>query len=96
MKVEGFQWYVRRPTRRRAVQFDPAPGQVDDLPPGVKHERRDKGGGPPVLCYYVENGKGRMDVYPGDFVIYGNRGEIYPVPADIFHENYEPCEAGDD
>lgn len=91
MQIEDFNWYRRKPTKRRAVRFEPADGQLAGLPPGVAYEKRDLGGGPPVLRYYVENAKGRMDVYPGDWVVYGDRGEVYPVPDEVFHENYEAC-----
>lgn len=33
--------------------------------------------------------EGRMTVSPGDFIIRGVQGEIYPCKPDIFNETYE-------
>ena len=47
----------------------------------------------------VENGvlriktlEGTMDASPGDWVIRGVKGELYPCKPDIFDQTYEPAE----
>lgn len=36
--------------------------------------------------------EGDMEARPGDFVIVGVQGEIYPCKPDIFAQTYEPAE----
>ena len=38
---------------------------------------------------YIDTLEGMMTVSPGDFIITGIKGEIYPCKPDIFHETYE-------
>jgi len=45
-------------------------------------------------CYLVptlESGKGSHQMTPGDMLITGVKGEIYPCKLDIFAETYEPA-----
>lgn len=42
---------------------------------------------------YIETLEGRMQVSPGDYVIRGVQGELYPCKPDIFAATYEVCEA---
>jgi hypothetical protein len=41
---------------------------------------------------YVETGGGRVVVNPGDWVIRGTAGELYPCRPEIFEETYEAVE----
>jgi len=36
--------------------------------------------------------EGDMKASPGDWIITGIRGEVYPCKPDIFEETYEPME----
>lgn len=38
----------------------------------------------------IETLEGKMIAAPGDFIIRGITGEIYPCKPDIFHATYEP------
>lgn len=38
----------------------------------------------------IETLEGVMHASPGDYIIMGVRGEVYPCKPDIFHETYEP------
>lgn len=38
--------------------------------------------------------EGTMVADPGDWIIKGVRGEIYPCKSEIFAETYEPADAG--
>jgi len=40
--------------------------------------------------FYVQTLEGVMKANPGDWVIRGIKGEIYPCKADIFSATYEP------
>jgi len=41
---------------------------------------------------YVYTREGRMLVSPGDWIIKGIQGELYPCKPDIFAQTYEPVE----
>ncbi len=38
----------------------------------------------------IETLEGTMTVSPGDYIIKGTQGEIYPCKSDIFEGKYEP------
>lgn len=42
----------------------------------------------------IDTLEGRHVVIPGDWVVTGVRGEVYPVKDAIFRETYEPAEEG--
>lgn len=42
--------------------------------------------------YFIETLEGDMYVSPGDYVIRGIAGEIYPCKPDIFEKTYEKVE----
>ena len=41
---------------------------------------------------YIETLEGKMYVSPGDYVITGVKGELYPCKPDVFEASYERCE----
>lgn len=55
---------------------------------GRATERRHNGS---LLIHTLE---GVMEALPGDWIIKGVKGELYPCKPDIFKETYEPCEDG--
>lgn len=46
----------------------------------------------PGMSAYIDTLEGRMEVSPGDWVITGVKGEIYPCKPDIFAATYELVE----
>jgi hypothetical protein len=42
---------------------------------------------------FIETLEGRMCALPGDWVITGVNGELYPCKDDIFRKTYEPVES---
>lgn len=42
----------------------------------------------------VRNVQGEFIARPGDYVVRGIENEIYPVPASIFEDSYEPVGEG--
>lgn len=49
-----------------------------------------QGGDEPYLT--IETLEGKMRANPGDYIIKGVKGEIYPCKPDIFEATYEPVE----
>lgn len=47
----------------------------------------DRGNSRPIML--IETLEGTMTAYPGDYIIQGVQGEIYPCKADIFEQTYE-------
>lgn len=44
------------------------------------------------LQWHVKTLEGTMNAMPGDWIIRGVKGELYPINGDIFAETYEPAE----
>jgi len=42
-------------------------------------------------CYLIPTLEGTMRMTPGDMLITGVKGEIYPCKSDIFANTYEPA-----
>jgi hypothetical protein len=47
---------------------------------------------PPDGTLYIPTLEGDMAAKPGDWIIKGVKGELYPCKPDIFHATYEPVE----
>lgn len=43
----------------------------------------------------VKTLEGTMEALPGDYIIRGIQGELYPVKPDVFEATYEPVESDD-
>ncbi len=43
-------------------------------------------------CLLIETSKDEMVADPGDWIIRGVKGELYPIKDSIFRETYEPVE----
>lgn len=50
------------------------------------------GGAHGVETVIVHTLEGAMTARPGDWIVKGVKGEVYPVRADIFADTYEPAE----
>lgn len=85
--------YRKLPVEIEAVQMPAAPGYVDSFvsaPPwlieamatGVVQEADDE-------CWRVKTLEGAMTCRPGDWIIRGIKGELYPCKLDIFAATYE-------
>ena len=46
-------------------------------------------------CYLIPTSEGTMHFGPGDMLITGVKGEIYPCKLDIFRATYEPVGVGE-
>jgi hypothetical protein len=63
---------------------------------GDLHERQDHqvihfSGVPPQMNLEIQTREGRMSAAPGDWIICGIDGEIYPCKPEIFDATYEPA-----
>lgn len=81
-QTEEPEWIVE------ALKKDPA------LPGGAWVTPEPRG----ILGIYMEihTLEGIITAKPGDYIIRGVQGEIYPCKPDIFEATYEPAEADDD
>ncbi len=77
---EGVVRYRKRPVVVEAEQFSP---HKDHWPTGVMAS------GDSPTGYAIKTLEGLMVVSPGDFIITGVQGELYPCKPDIFHASYE-------
>lgn len=46
----------------------------------------------PGQTYQIKTAEGVMDANPGDWIIQGVKGELYPCKADIFDLTYEAAD----
>ena len=61
----------------------------DPLDGGALYTHRDGEGG---RAMFIRTLEGEHRVTPGDFIIQGVKGELYPCKPDIFAATYEPVE----
>jgi hypothetical protein len=88
--------YRKKPVEIEAMQFKgPDPRYVDDMTVFDEWVSTKKIG---KLCCYIGSNfiiptlEGDMIAQPGDWVICGVKGELYPCKPDIFDETYEAVE----
>ncbi|MCA3269219.1 MAG: hypothetical protein INF44_02595 [Thalassospira sp.] len=80
--------YRKKPIEIEAVQV---PSDVDsylryfrDIPEIAAHTRRGI-----IASVSICTLEGVMTAHPGDYIIRGIQGELYPCKADIFEQTYE-------
>lgn len=82
--------YRKLPVVIEAFQWTGGPNQIEDPEWIVAAiERGDVVMGSPVLCLMVKTSEGEMMALPGDWIIKGVKGELYPCKPDIFAMTYE-------
>jgi hypothetical protein len=84
--------FRKKPVAISATQWFPGtdvPGVFfhDRHPDRHEYELRGRTGN-----YCVETLEGTMKVTPGDWIITGIKGELYPCKPDIFERTYEPAD----
>lgn len=77
--------YRKKPVVVEADLYDPV---MDDIEPSERS--CGQCGEPDRYHKTIKTLEGDMMVCPGDYVITGVRGEMYPCKPDIFEETYEP------
>lgn len=78
--IEAFRWTGDRDQTEDPVWI------VDAIKRGEVYFQ---GGAAPYLT--IETLEGKMRAVPGDWIIRGVKGEIYPCKPDIFAATYEPA-----
>ena len=78
--------YRKRPVEVEAVQWD---GQNRAEIKAFVGDALDDAWSVGGYCF-INTLEGRMNAAPGDWIIRGVQGEVYPVKPDIFEETYEP------
>ncbi len=79
--------YRKKPIVIDAVRFDPSSSNRNTIArlPNVAAE--------PDGTLSIHTLEGVMTAYPGDWIIRGIKGEVYPCKADIFEATYEPADS---
>ena len=77
--------FRKKPVVVEAEQYLPAEGQV---PFGLVRVDNEAGDVEEHICPTIE---GPLSVTPGDWIIRGVRGELYPCKPEIFAETYVPA-----
>lgn len=85
--------YRKKPVVIEAFQWSQAPEQ--NVPYWFTQALRDgrayfQGGVSPYVT--IQTSEGAMRASPGDWIIQGIKGELYPCKPDIFAATYEPAE----
>lgn len=87
--------YVKKPVAIDAFQLDDYGYNIEEwfwdaVCDGdiIIHGLLDKFYRDPIWCE-IKTHEGTMRANPGDYIIRGVKGEIYPCKADIFEETYE-------
>lgn len=89
--------FRKRPIVIEAEQFFPTklphPEGVEQY---IKEETHDVNGARNAwFGWRIETLEGPHEVSPGDWIIRGIKGELYPCKPDIFAATYEPVTTGD-
>lgn len=74
--------YRKKPVEIDAWQWDGENCSWLDAPEWLRVDHDDNG-------FHIETLEGNMYVSPGDYIIRGVAGEIYPCKPDIFERCYE-------
>lgn len=74
--IEAVQWYPG--VRVEGVVESPVLEPSEDNPTGAYAQ--------------VHTAEGVMIAMPGDWIVRGIKGEVYPIKDDIFRMTYEPAE----
>lgn len=84
IEVDAWQLPVFEYKHRNVMQ--PPEFLADALAHGRVTARPDEEGN---LFLFIETLEGRMKAIPGDWIVRGVQGELYPVKPDIFAATYE-------
>jgi hypothetical protein len=79
--------YRKKPVVIKAWKWDGDPCSFVQAPEWVLVDVGENGN------FYIETLEGKMYVSPGDFIVKGVYGELYPCKPDIFDACYEKVEA---
>lgn len=78
--------------RKKPVVIDAFQWTIDEVPLWWKAPGLDVQVETATGVAIIPTLEGRMRANPGDYIIKGVKGEIYPCKPDIFEATYEPAE----
>lgn len=87
--------YRKKPVVIEAVRFTEEAADAIDALPGVSVTRLgplNTTPRPPIFEAKIKTLEGTMHAQPGDYIIRGVQGELYPCKPDIFDKTYEAVE----
>lgn len=84
-----FKYYVKKPVAIEAIQWT-----GENTKEVIDFGGLTNSGRPLIMDFdkgnlIVSTLEGYMKAYPGDYILKGIKGEIYPCRKDIFEESYE-------
>ncbi len=88
---DTIRWYIKRPVRVQAIQFNSV--NVEDIRAFVGEKLTAHNRNKHKL--FISTLEGMLEVSEGDYVIKGTHGEFYPCKPHIFTEIYEDAEDAD-
>lgn len=91
-----FNYYVKKPVIIEAIQWT-----GENTKKVINFGGLTNAGNPSIIDFekgnlIVSTLEGYMKAYPGDYILKGIKGEIYPCRKDIFEESYEKIIKVDD
>lgn len=86
-----FERFMKKPVVVEAIEFtEDTRGEIVKRFDNVYHTQVNENGEVHPLPYLlIETLEGRMRANPGDWIIVGVQGEVYPCKPDIFEQTYE-------
>jgi hypothetical protein len=81
--MENTVKFRKKPIEVEAWQFDPEAYDAPEWMRGAKFEGK---------TLLIDTLEGQMTAKPGDWIVRGVKGELYPVRLDIFECTYERAE----
>jgi hypothetical protein len=94
VEIEAVQWDGNESTLKRILELVPTkPDGTFDLPNDGQHVNAGIGHVPAFGTLGIPTLEGVMTAQPGDWIIRGVAGEIYPCKPDIFEQTYEAVDA---
>ncbi len=88
--------YRKKPVVIDAEQWNPDKMLIQDILDELKIDSMEEAGvswcAKHKECLLIKTLEGVMTVNPGDYILKGIQGEIYPCKPDIFKATYEPVD----
>ena len=84
--------WQKKPLIIQAFKWTGGPDQTEDPVWIVDAIKDGRANFTPEGRFYIDTLEGNMFVSPGDYIIMGINGEIYPCKPDIFEKSYDRIE----
>lgn len=81
--------------RKKTIVVDAFQWLMDDVPEWITSAIRDDTINFDIRGMIISTPEGEMLASPGDYIIKGVNGELYPCKPDIFEQTYEKVKEGE-